>query len=141
MSLTMEKLEIRAVIKYFFLKGLTATEIKSELDSTMAESAPSFTTVKRWVADFKRGRSSTQDEARSGRPKTATTEEMIEKVHDIVLADRRVKVREIADMVLISKDSVYRILTEELGMRKLCARWVPRLLTPEQKHTRMTVSE
>ncbi len=34
-SLNTEKTEIRAVIKYFHLKGLKAKEIKSELDSTL----------------------------------------------------------------------------------------------------------
>ena len=41
-----------------------------------------------------RGRTSIQDGPRSGRPKTATTPEIIAKV-DMVLDDRRVKVREI----------------------------------------------
>ena len=36
-------------------------------------------------------------------------------------------------MVNISKSAVHRILAENLEMRKLCARWVPRLLTIEQK--------
>ncbi|EFN79546.1 hypothetical protein EAI_04866, partial [Harpegnathos saltator] len=47
------------------------------------------------------------------------------------------KVRELADMVGISKSAVHRILTENLDMRKLCARWVPRL---EQKQRREDVS-
>uniref|UniRef100_A0A0K0EG22 HTH_48 domain-containing protein n=1 Tax=Strongyloides stercoralis TaxID=6248 RepID=A0A0K0EG22_STRER len=57
----MEKIEIRAVIKYFFIKGLSPTEIKADLDGTLGDSAPSFATVKNWVAEFKRGRTSTKD--------------------------------------------------------------------------------
>jgi histone-lysine N-methyltransferase SETMAR len=137
----MEKTKLRAVIKYFHIKGLSPTEIKAELDSTLGESAPSFSTVKTWVADFKRGRTSTNDEQRSGRPKTATSEEMVQKLHKIVLNDRRLKLVEIAEAVGISKERAHHILCEVLGMRKLSARWVPRLLTPEQKLNRMTTSE
>ncbi|XP_029176368.1 epidermal retinol dehydrogenase 2-like [Nylanderia fulva] len=66
----------------------------------------------------------------------ATTEDNVTKIHDLVLADRRLKVREIAETVGISKDRVGHILHEILGMRKLSARWVPRLLTPDNKRNR-----
>ncbi|EFN80351.1 hypothetical protein EAI_14696, partial [Harpegnathos saltator] len=57
-----------------------------------------------------------------------TTPEMVKKIHKMVLDDRRLKVRELADVVLgISKNAIHRILTENLDTRKLCARWVPRL--------------
>lgn len=138
--LKMEKTEIRAIIKYFYLKGLKAKEIKRELDSTLGESSPSHTTVKRWVAEFKMGRTCTADEPRSGRPAEVTTPETIEKIHKIVLADRRTKVREIAEAVGISSERVHNILHKYLGMNKLCARWVPRLLTPEQKQNRKDIS-
>ena len=62
----MGKIGHRYVIQYFHLKGLSPTIIKAELDSTLGESAPSFTT-KYWMAEFKRGRTSCQDEHRSGR--------------------------------------------------------------------------
>ena len=51
------------------------------------------------------------------------------------------KVREIAETIGISKECVGHILHEELGMKKLCTRWVPRLLTADQKRTRMKISE
>jgi hypothetical protein len=57
----MEKIGHRYVIQYFHLKGLSPTNIKAELDSAVGESAPSFTTVKYWLAEFKRGRTSCQD--------------------------------------------------------------------------------
>jgi len=62
-------------------------------------------------------------------------------VHDIVLDDRRMKVREIAETTGISKERVGYILHKELDMKKLFARWVPRLLTADQKRTRTKISE
>lgn len=58
----------------------------------------------------------------------------------MVLADRRIKVRELAEVVGISTERVHFILRGALQMKKLCARWVPRLLTPEQKRVRMQTS-
>ena len=74
------------------------------------------------AALFKSGRTSHEDDSREGRPKIATTPEIIQQVHDMVLDDRRVKVKEIADILGISKERVGYILHQELNMRKLCAR-------------------
>ena len=49
----MEKISHRYVIQYFHLKGLSPSNIKAKLDSTLGEYAPSFTTIKYWVAEFK----------------------------------------------------------------------------------------
>jgi len=59
----------------------------------------------------------------------------------MILDDLRMKVREIAETIGISKERVGYILHEELVMKKLCATWVPRLLTADQKRTRMKISE
>ena len=135
----MEKIGHPYVIQYFYLKGLSPTNVKAELDSTLEESAPSFTTIKYWVSEFKRGRTSCQDEHRSGRPNGVTTTEMVKRIHKLVLDDRRLKMHKLADIVRISKSSVHCILNKNLDMRKLCARWVPRLLTMEQKQRREDV--
>lgn len=137
----MEKIEIRAVIKYQFIKGLKPQEIIDDFQKTLGTSAPSKTTVYDWYNEFKRGRTSTNDAERSGRPKEVTSEEMITKIHDIVLDDPKVKVREIAEAVGISTGSVVSILHDCLGLRKLTARWVPRLLTIDQKRERVRTSQ
>jgi len=59
----------------------------------------------------------------------------------MVLDDWWMKVHEIAQTIGISKEGVGCILHEELDMKKLCVRWVPRLLTVDQKRTRMKISE
>jgi hypothetical protein len=84
---------------------------------------------------------SLEDDPREGRPESATTPEIIEQVHDMVLDDWWMEVHEIAESIGISKEHVGYILHEELDMKKLCARWVLLLLTGEQKCTRMKISE
>jgi histone-lysine N-methyltransferase SETMAR len=125
----MDKIEYRAVTKFFVKEGLTLNKIHSKFIKVYGDSSLSFSTIKKWAAEFKRGRTSLENDPREGRPKSATTPEIIEQVHDIVLDDRRMKVREIAETIGISKERVGYILHEELDMKKLCARWVPRLLT------------
>ena len=133
------KVEYRAVIRYLYLKGKTGQEIHCELINVYGSSAPSFAQVKFWVGEFKRGRTSLEDETRSGRPSDATDEEMCNKVRDLVYSDRRVKVEEIANALHISHDSISTILHDRLGMRKLSARWVPKSLSDEQMATRASV--
>ena len=99
--------------------------------------------MKFWAAEFKSGRKSLGDDERehSERPKTAkTTDENIAKAHKMVLDDRQIKVREIAEVMNMSKKRVCHILNQHLGMRKLSVRWVPRLLTVHQKCVRMNIS-
>ena len=105
------------------------------------DSSPSLATVYNWVAEFKRGRTSLEDDPRQGRPKSASTPEMIAKIQDMVLEDRRLTVDEIADTVNISHGTAHNILSEVLGFKKLCAQWMPHLLTMEQKHIRMRLSQ
>ena len=80
------------------------------------------------------------DDERSERLTTATAIGNIEKIYEMVLNDCRIKVREIAETVGILKGRVCHILTAELSMLKLTARWVPRLFTVDQKHIRMNIS-
>jgi len=70
----------------------------------------------------KHGRTSLEDDPREERPKSATTPGIIKQVDDMVLDDRRMKVREIAETIGISKECVGCILHEELDMKMLCAR-------------------
>ena len=61
----MEKIEVRSIIKYLHLKGSSPKEIFEELRDTLVEDAPGYSTVKFWVAEFKRGRVDQEDQKRS----------------------------------------------------------------------------
>jgi histone-lysine N-methyltransferase SETMAR len=116
-------------------------EIHSKFIKVYGDSSPSFSTIKKWAAEFKRGHTSLEDDPRERRPKSATSSEIIEQVHDMVLDDQRMNVREVAETIGISKEHVGYILHEKLDMKKPCARWMPHMLTADQKHTRMKISE
>jgi len=128
----MEKEQYRSVIRFLFLEGKSRSEIKERFDAVYGDSSPSMATVKNLFNEFQRGRSSVFDEPRPGAPKTAA-EDNVTKIYDLGLADRRLKISEKAKTVGMSKDRVGHILYEILGMRNLSARWVPRLLTPNNK--------
>jgi transposase len=136
----MDKIEYRAVIKLFVKEGLMPKETHSKFIKVYGDSSPSFSTIKKWAAEFKCGRISLEDDPRDGRPKSVTTPEIIEQVHDMVLDDWRMKVRENAETIGISKEGVGYILHEEFDMKKLCATRVPHLVTADQKRTCMKIS-
>ena len=72
---------------FFFLQGKAPKEIHAILIETLGEYAPWCATVKNWVALFKRGDFSTCDVPRPGQPKTVTTPEIIELIHELILED------------------------------------------------------
>ncbi|EGI61837.1 Histone-lysine N-methyltransferase SETMAR, partial [Acromyrmex echinatior] len=133
--------DFRSLIKHYFLRGKTAKETKEKLNKYYVANTPSDYTVKYWFREFRGGRNSTTDEVRSGRPSDAVTEENVKKIHEMVLADRKVKVRELADATKISHRhiTVIPILHEQLGMKKLSARWVSRFLTVDYKCNRVSI--
>ena len=119
---TMEKEQYRSVIRFLYLDGKTCKEIKVKLEGVYKDHASSMTTIRYWFNDFQPGRTSVFDKERPGRPIEVTMGDMVKKINDIVLADRRVKIGEIADIVDISSKRIEYILHEKLGMRKLSAR-------------------
>ena len=66
-----------------------------------------------------------------GRPSTAKTHENVEKVVRIVRGDCRLNIRAISELTNINKESVRQILHDDLGMRKVCAKVVPKRCVPK----------
>jgi transposase len=65
----MDKIEYHAVIKFFVKEGLTPNEINSKFMKAYGDSSSSFSTIKKWAAEFKHGRTSLEDDPREVRPK------------------------------------------------------------------------
>ena len=117
----------------FFLQGKTKKEIHTILIETLGEHVPSYATVKNCVALFKRGYFSTCDAPCHGRPKTVTTPEINDQIHELILEDRRISAKSIAEQLNVSPERVGSVIHEDLDMRKLSANWVPKCLNADQK--------
>ena len=62
------KIRYRAVIEFLTLENVQPQQIHNRMIVVYGENAPSYATVKRWAAEFRRGRTSLEDDPRSGRP-------------------------------------------------------------------------
>jgi hypothetical protein len=83
------------------------------------------TAVYKWVRRF------VTDKERSGWPATSRTEKNIAKVRQIVSENRQLTIRSIAQQANINRETVRIILTEDLDVRKVCAKMFPKELTKE----------
>ena len=86
-----------------------------------------------WQKQFVEGRKDVENDPKSGRPCTSTTDANVEKVWQLVCSDHCLTIRVIAKEVGMNKETIHTISVDTLGMWKMCAKMVPRLLTEEQK--------
>jgi len=84
---------------------------------------------------------STCDAPCPGRPKTVTTPEIIDQIHELILEDLWISAKSIAEQLGISRERVGPIIHEDLDMRQLSAKWVPKCLNANQKRQRCQSSE
>jgi tryptophanyl-tRNA synthetase len=102
------------------------------LNEAFGEQALSQARTFEWFKRFKDGRESVEDDKHSGRPSTCTTPEMIAEVLEVILEDRRQTIHDACNRVGLSYGSCQHILADELSMRRIAAKFVPRLLKNEQ---------
>jgi len=119
------------VIKFLTLEGIPCKEIHQKLIGVYGDNAPCYATVKNWRQETSSGRVSLGDAPRSGRPAEVCEKNVVDKVKSIIEDDRRVRIRQIVELTGVSYGYVHKIMHEELGLSKICARWVPRRLTDE----------
>jgi len=135
-----ESTEHGICIKFCLKIGKTATETYQLLQQAYGEDSMGHTQVFDWFRRFIGCRTSVDSDPRSGRHSTSRNEEIIAKARKIFRNNKRLTVREIADDCGISVGSCDAILTDDLQMKHVCAKFVPRLLTDDQREQRQTIA-
>ena len=134
-------IEQRAYIKFRTKLGIAPKAILEELVIVCPDTHLSYSRVCEWAARFREGRLSVEDDHRPGPGFTVRTDDNITRIKAIVEEDPHCNIKEIALESGISTGSVERILTMDLQMRKLCARWIPHKLSDSQRLTRLKMSK
>jgi len=128
-----------ACIKFCFKLGKTAIECYEMLKAAFEEKAMGRSQTFQWFSQFMAGRTLIDDDERSGQPVSSSTPEMIERVHQIIHEDCHRTTDEVSRLVGISHGTCHKILTEDLKMRRVASKFVPRLLSVDQKQQQLHV--
>lgn len=132
------KSEVREVIRFLHEKGTKPSDIHRELVAVYGNDGK--TQVYDWFCKFSEGRSNLDDDPRPGRKQTSNCDKNVMKIEALILGDRRLKVPEIALDLGLAKTIVHKII-DELGYKKVAARWVHKQLTESHKLKRVEASQ
>ena len=81
---------------------------------------------------FKRCDFSICDAPRPARQKTVTIPEIIDQFHELILEDRHISAKSIAEQLAISRERDGSIIHEDLDMGMLSAKWIPKCLNADK---------
>ena len=121
--------EQRIVIKCLMKEGCKPSEICSRLKEQYGEKTLSNVSVYKWSSAFKKGRETVENEPHEPRPRTSITVMNRIRVNALIRENRRITARELSGILNISEGSVKTIFKQHLQYSKVCARWIPRVLT------------
>ncbi|KAJ8958018.1 hypothetical protein NQ318_002022 [Aromia moschata] len=133
-------LEQRMAIKFCVKLEKSAAETIPMLKKAFGVDCLSDRQIFRWQKAFAENQEDVNDENRAGRPSTSSSDDNVKCVRDLLNTDRRLSVRLISEKLDITKTIVHEIVSESLGMRKACAKLMPKVLTDDQKARRLQSS-
>jgi len=129
-----QRKEQRVCIKFCAKLGKSATETLKMIQQGFGDQSLSRTQMFQW-----QGRISVGDDKHTGGPTSCTTPETVARIQELISQDRHRTIHDIAEEVEVGYGTFQRVLTEELGMHLVAAKFVPRILTGDQKQQRVNV--
>ena len=95
-STTTSKEEIRSVIKFCAVSGQTPADTLNQITKVYEDNSVCRTLVFDWHKRFREGRTSIEDNERSGRPVSKHSEQAVEEVRALLKGDRRYTLKDLA---------------------------------------------
>jgi hypothetical protein len=133
------KIEQHVCIKFCMKLGKSTTETLKKLREPFGEHSSGWTVGFEWHSCFMASQVSVVDDEHSGRPNNSKTTENVKKIQELIHEDRCQTIHELADAIGISYGVCREILTENLNMDHIAAKFVPLLVTNDQKLQRINV--
>jgi len=130
-------MEQQLAIKLCFKAGKSATETLQMVNAAYGDQALSRPNVFHWYGRFVMNGKTLKTTPRSGRPTECRNDNNVEKISQLLLQNRHLSLRMLADEVNIGKDTVRKIVVKDLRKLKICSRFVAHCLTPEEKDRRI----
>ena len=128
-------------IKFCIKNGTKCSKTLEMLKVAYGECTVCQKSVYKWYKLFTEGREEVNDDTRPERPSTSTTNENTVAVKKIVMENRRITIREVAEHVGISVGSCHAIFSNILGLKRVAAKFVPKLLNFDQKTRHMIIAQ
>jgi len=126
-------MKTRTVIKFFFPAMQGAKGNSCHSDRNISGTCTIICHRQKLGGLFKHGDFSTCDVPYPGRPKTVTTPEIIDQIHELILEDHWISAKSIAEQLSMSHKQVGSIILKGLDMRKPSAKWVLNCLNADKK--------
>ena len=133
--------EQRIFVKFGVLQNHSVGVIAQDLKRMLGPHALPESTVRRWVAMIRSGRTDMRKESGGDHQDVDVRQQRVEAIKACFAKSRHWSLRSLASNVQAPYSTVRRIVEDDLGMIKKLGKWVPHLLTPEQKENRVLCSE
>ncbi|UYV64204.1 NLK [Cordylochernes scorpioides] len=131
--------EQRICIKFCFKLRKSATETRELIKEAFGDAALSRSRTFEWFSRFLKGREKVNDDQHTGRPRSLRCEENKLKIKELIKSNRRISIKDLSSETGLSVGLCHQIVTKDLDMIRTSSKFVPRILTEEQKEVRMDV--
>jgi hypothetical protein len=130
------KCKVCSVIWFLNAKGERPADIQKQTVAVYGD-LMNWHNVTKWCHEFSEGRTDVHDEQSSSRP-SSISDNLLQKTEGEIHANWCCTIRELHHIIPeVSKTTIHEAVTEKLGYRKLCASWVPKMLTDDHKLKQM----
>ena len=128
--------KVRRFVVDLTMTGISFKEIKVLQEKRSGDLALKKTQLYAIIKNVKAGKNPYDQRALNSK-KTKRTADSVASVAAAIEEDRHFSVRSLSSVTGLSVTTIHRILTKDLGLVKKSARWIPKILSDDQKKARV----